>query len=84
MKPKKKDSVKKQKKDLEPPSKKQKKDPNAPKRNMSSFMFFSNDKRQQVKDENPSLAFGEVGKELGRLWKEASAEEKEVGFHLTK
>jgi len=56
---------------------KKKKDPNAPKRPLSSFMFFSKAKRQEVIDNNEGLAFGEIGKELGRLWKEASATEKE-------
>lgn len=30
----------------------------------------------QVKKENPDLAFGEVGKRLGELWKEVTASEK--------
>lgn len=30
----------------------------------------------QVKKENPDLAFGEVGKRLGELWKEITASEK--------
>ncbi len=29
-----------------------------------------------MKKENPDLAFGEVGKRLGELWKEVSASEK--------
>lgn len=39
-------------------TKKKKKDPNAPKRGQSSFMFFSNDVRAKVKEENPDLTFG--------------------------
>ena len=53
-----------------------KKDKNAPKKNLSAFMFFSNDKREQVKTENPGIAFGEVGKKLGEMWKSLSAEGK--------
>lgn len=30
----------------------------------------------QVKKENPDLAFGEVGKRLGELWKEVTPTEK--------
>ena len=30
----------------------------------------------QVKKENPDLAFGEVGKRLGELWKEVTSTEK--------
>lgn len=103
----------------EKPAKKEKKkkDPNAPKRAMSAFMFFSNDKRAtvslssmpaplpllhncskppkkgkvmmchatfislwdlslQAKKDHPDASFGEVGKILGSLWKEADAKEK--------
>lgn len=35
-------------------------------------MFFKN----QVKKENPDIAFGEVGKILGARWKELSVSEK--------
>ncbi|CAK0784212.1 hypothetical protein CVIRNUC_007416 [Coccomyxa viridis] len=57
-------------------TKKAKKDPNAPKRGLSAFMYFSNAKRDEVKKENPDLAFGEVGKRLGELWKEVTPTEK--------
>ena len=33
--------------------------------------------RWQVKQENPGIAFGEVGKVLGEMWRQAGAEEKE-------
>ena len=39
---------------------KKKKDPNAPKRGQSSFMFFSNEVRSKVKEENPDFSFGEI------------------------
>jgi hypothetical protein len=39
-------------------------------------MFFSNDKREQIKTENPGIAFGEVGKKLGELWKTLTPEDK--------
>lgn len=55
-----------------------KKDPNAPKRGLSAYMFFVKEKRADVSASNASMSFGEVGKELGRLWKEVSAEDKEV------
>lgn len=51
-----------------------KKDPNAPKRAMSAFMFFSNDIRQQVKEDRPDLAFLQIASEIGRRW-QALAEE---------
>jgi len=41
-------------------------------------MFFSQDKRAEVKRNNPDASFGEIGKIIGNLWKNASSEEKEV------
>lgn len=35
-----------------------KKDPNAPKRGLSAYMFFSQENRAQVKEENPEATFG--------------------------
>ncbi|KAI5074178.1 hypothetical protein GOP47_0010139 [Adiantum capillus-veneris] len=57
--------------------KRRKKDPNAPKRAMSSFMYFSQAEREVLKKTNPGLAFKEVGKVLGERWKKLSEEEKE-------
>lgn len=59
-----------------PTKKSKKKDPDAPKRGISGFMFFSNAKRAEVKENNPGIAFGEVGKKLGEMWKGLSADEK--------
>ncbi|OAY85475.1 FACT complex subunit SSRP1-A [Ananas comosus] len=56
---------------------KKKKDPNAPKRAMSGFMFFSNAERDNIKKSIPGLSFTEVGRALGEKWKKMSAEEKE-------
>jgi hypothetical protein len=33
-------------------------DPNAPKRGLSAYMFFANDNREKVRDENPGIKFG--------------------------
>lgn len=41
-------------------SKKKRKDPNAPKKPRSSFMYFSNAKRAEVKVANPDASFGEI------------------------
>ncbi|XP_042969708.1 FACT complex subunit SSRP1 isoform X2 [Carya illinoinensis] len=56
---------------------KKKKDPNAPKRAMSGFMFFSQMERENVKKSNPGIVFTEVGRALGDKWKKMTAEEKE-------
>ena len=37
-----------------------KKDPSAPKRGLSAYMFFSQDQRTTVKEENPDATFGKL------------------------
>lgn len=54
-------------------NKKRKKDPNAPKRSMSAFFWFSQDERKKVRAANPNFGVGEVAKELGRRWSDAEA-----------
>ncbi|KAF8390255.1 hypothetical protein HHK36_024780 [Tetracentron sinense] len=56
---------------------KKKKDPNAPKRAMSGFMFFSNSERENLRKSNPGIAFSDMGRALGEKWKKMSAEEKQ-------
>lgn len=51
-------------------SEKKKKDPNAPKRSLSAYMIFANEQRENVRDENPGITFGQVGKVLGKRWKD--------------
>ena len=62
--------------------KRKKKDPNAPKKGLSAFIFFSNAKRAEVTAElkavNPDMkGVAEVGKKLGEMWKALSDAEKE-------
>ena len=52
------------------------KDPNAPKRAMTSFMVFSGEMRNKVKEENPDMKLVEIASELGRRWKALTDEEK--------
>lgn len=33
-------------------------DPNAPKRGLSAYMFFANDQRDKVREDNPGIKFG--------------------------
>jgi len=56
--------------------KRKKKDPNKPKRAMSSFMFFANQKRTEVRAAHPDLKITEIGKKLSELWKALTPEEK--------
>jgi hypothetical protein len=55
---------------------KKKKDPNAPKRGLSAYMFFANDQRDKVREDNPGIKFGEVGKLLGEKWKALSEKQR--------
>ena len=52
------------------------KDPNAPKRPKTAFMYFSLSHRADVKNKNPNMSFGDIGKELGAQWAKVSASEK--------
>lgn len=53
-----------------------KKDSSDPKRNLTAYMFFSKDYREKVRQENPKASFGEIGKLLGKKWKDMSEKEK--------
>lgn len=57
---------------------KKKKDPNAPKRPLSAFMFYSQKHRPLVKKENPEATFADVAKILGEQWKALDESQKEV------
>eukprot|EP00210_Caulerpa_lentillifera_P005458 g5219.t1 len=63
----KKESLKKQRK---------KKDNNAPKKNLSAYVFFCRDIRSSVKEEHPDISFGGVGKVIGEKWKALTVEQK--------
>jgi structure-specific recognition protein 1 len=54
-----------------------KKDPNAPKRAMTPFMYFSMAERANMKSSNPDLVTTEIAKKLGEMWQKMSAEEKQ-------
>jgi hypothetical protein len=70
----KKGGEKKAKKEKKTPKKK--KDPNAPKRPLSAFMFYSQKQRPIVKKDNPSANFAGVAKILGEQWKALDESEK--------
>jgi len=52
-------------------------DPNAPKRPMSSFLYFAQKYRSIVKNDNPKLRNIEVSKLLGVMWKNLQEDEKQ-------
>jgi len=64
------------KKGKEPRPAKKGKDPNAPKRGLSAYMFFANEQRENVREENPGISFGQVGKVLGERWKALSENQR--------
>jgi hypothetical protein len=57
-------------------TKKKTKDPNAPKRNLNSYMLYTGEVRKQVAAVNPSLKVTEVVKIIGKQWRELSDEAK--------
>eukprot|EP00474_Spongospora_subterranea_P009428 CRZ09886.1 hypothetical protein [Spongospora subterranea] len=62
------------------PKKRQKKNAVAdgrPKRPLSAYMYFSQDRRPQIRTENPDTAFGDLGRLLGQLWKSLEDSEKQ-------
>jgi len=58
-------------------SKKQKKKKkNGIKRALSAYMYFCNQNRPNIKQNNPEAKFSEIGKLMGLTWKKLSPEEK--------
>lgn len=51
--------------------KKSKSNPDKPKQAMTAFLVFSQRERPKIKQEFPEMKFGDIGKELGKRWKEA-------------
>eukprot|EP00808_Paulinella_micropora_P004828 g73538.t1 len=55
---------------------KKRKDPNAPKRASNAYMIFCKERRAELKETRPELAFGKLGAKLGEIWRTMSSEEK--------
>lgn len=58
------------------PFKRAKKNPEAPKRPMSAFLYYSQEKRSHVKQNNPGMKNTEVSRILGKMWQDATDEER--------
>ena len=43
---------------------------------MSAFLYFSQGRRKQIKDENPEMKNTEVSRLLGEMWRNASEDER--------
>lgn len=52
--------------------------PSTMKKPQSSYMLFSNDQRNLIKQETPGLSIGEIAKITGLKWKALSTEDREV------
>lgn len=48
------------------------------KKKVSGYMLFCKETRPVIIKESPDLAFGAVGKELGKRWRALTDEEKEA------
>lgn len=55
---------------------KEKKDPDAPKRNKSAFIIYSNAIRNDVKTANPNASFGETSQIISKNYKALTPEER--------
>lgn len=60
-----------------------KKDPDMPKRPLSSYMFYSKERRPKVQQEQPTLAFGDYSKLIAAEWKKLTPEDKEPYLELS-
>uniref|UniRef100_A0A6U5FYY9 HMG box domain-containing protein n=1 Tax=Corethron hystrix TaxID=216773 RepID=A0A6U5FYY9_9STRA len=60
------------------PSKRVKKDEGAPKRPMSSFLYYAQKMRPLVKEQNPEKRNTDISKVLGEMWKNCSEEERNI------
>lgn len=58
------------------PKRKLDKDPDAPKRNMSAYLLYQNAMREQFKQENPGMTFGQLAKYTSHMYKNLTPEEK--------
>lgn len=47
------------------------------KKSPSAFILFSQNRRPQIKEDNPELTFGQIAKTLGNLWNELDDDEKD-------
>eukprot|EP00523_Entomoneis_sp_CCMP467_P002890 CAMPEP_0168744866 /NCGR_PEP_ID=MMETSP0724-20121128/14316_1 /TAXON_ID=265536 /ORGANISM="Amphiprora sp., Strain CCMP467" /LENGTH=77 /DNA_ID=CAMNT_0008792547 /DNA_START=73 /DNA_END=306 /DNA_ORIENTATION=- len=48
------------------------------KKPLTGFMKFSQEHRAKVKEDNPDLSFGGIGKKLGEMWRALTDDEKEA------
>jgi hypothetical protein len=59
-------------------SRRKQRDPNAPKRCKSAYLLYQNAMRDQFREENPGMTFGQLSKYTSAMYKCLTAEEKEM------
>jgi len=59
-------------------SRKEKRDPNLPKKNLTSYIYFSNSIREEMKTNCPEATFCELGKLMGIEFKKLNQEQRDV------
>ena len=52
------------------------KNPDKPKKALTSYMFFCNDKRAEVMEKHEGKGIGDISKVMGAMWKEIKESEK--------
>jgi hypothetical protein len=74
--------------DIEGPTKKRRvstkklKDPDAPKRAASSYIFFQNDLRQELRKQHPGISSADIMTRVSKQWAEMTREQKAVSLQL--
>jgi structure-specific recognition protein 1 len=58
--------------------KKAPKDKNAPKKPLTPFFIFSQEKRSEVVKAHPEMKLAQIGKKMGEMWQALSQEEKDT------
>ena len=53
-------------------------DPSAPRKNISAYLFFQNEKRREFAAENPGMEFGELTRFTSRMYHSLPKEERKV------
>merc|ERR1712146_520139 len=54
------------------------KDKNAPKKPLTPFFIFSQEKRSEVVKAHPEMKLAQIGKKMGEMWQALSQEEKDT------
>ena len=61
---------------------KKQRDPLMPKRPKSSFLYFCDTHRNEVRKENPKYKMGDIMKHLGKMWRECTDKEAYSKFKM--